>query len=325
MPLVRAVAARAEMSRAARGPIASCGSIVPFPPRRRQRGDRAQPGDQALRALGPAGGGREQARRQRQCRRRGRRRAPPDGYTSSSRSFPNAVNRFLFSNSPTTPVADFAPVTLIVRHADLDVRAELLAGALGHGVHRLRQGKPRQDHLRVLRRRHRHPPVRRVVQAHGRDRDDACALSRRRPGADRSHSGPRRSHVQQSSPRCSRWSRTARCAGLRVTTAKRVPAAPDLPTIAEAGLPGFDVAAWFAFFVPAKTPPEIVRKIHADAVAALADPAIKANARAARLSCSSARRPDEFAQLPEGRNGQVGAGHQGSRHHRHGTDNEPLP
>ena len=59
--------------------------------------------------------------------------------------------------------------------------------------------------------------------------------------------------------------------GLAVTTAQRTPAAPDLPTLAEAALPGFDVSGWFAFFVPAKTPPEIVTKIHADTVAALAD------------------------------------------------------
>ena len=45
---------------------------------------------------------------------------------------------------------------------------------------------------------------------------------------------------------------------------------------AEAGVPGYDTSSWFAFFVPARTPPEIIGKIHADAVAALAEPAIKA-------------------------------------------------
>ena len=62
---------------------------------------------------------------------------------------------------------------------------------------------------------------------------------------------------------------------LAVTTAKRTPAAPNVPTLAEAGVPGFDVAGWYAFFVPAKTPSEIVRKMHADTVAVLAEPAIK--------------------------------------------------
>ena len=62
---------------------------------------------------------------------------------------------------------------------------------------------------------------------------------------------------------------------LAVTTAKRAPAAPEVPTLAETGLTDFDVAGWYAFFVPANTPAAIVRKIHADTAAALADGTIK--------------------------------------------------
>src|SRR5262249_15685555 len=62
---------------------------------------------------------------------------------------------------------------------------------------------------------------------------------------------------------------------LATTGAKRDAAAPDVPTIAEAGVRGYDVTAWQALFVPAKTPPAIVRKISTDTNAALADPAIK--------------------------------------------------
>jgi tripartite-type tricarboxylate transporter receptor subunit TctC len=64
--------------------------------------------------------------------------------------------------------------------------------------------------------------------------------------------------------------------GLAVTTANRSPAAPELPTVAETGVPGFDVTGWFAFFVPAKTPPAIVEKMHVDTVTALTDPVGKA-------------------------------------------------
>jgi tripartite-type tricarboxylate transporter receptor subunit TctC len=63
--------------------------------------------------------------------------------------------------------------------------------------------------------------------------------------------------------------------GLAVTTAKRTAAAPDLPPIAEAGVPGFDVSSWYALFAPAKSPPEIIRKMHADTAAALNDPVTK--------------------------------------------------
>jgi tripartite-type tricarboxylate transporter receptor subunit TctC len=61
-----------------------------------------------------------------------------------------------------------------------------------------------------------------------------------------------------------------------VTTAKRVAAAPEIPTIAESGVPGYDMSSWFAFFVPAKTPTEIIRKMHADTVAVLAEPQVRA-------------------------------------------------
>jgi tripartite-type tricarboxylate transporter receptor subunit TctC len=57
--------------------------------------------------------------------------------------------------------------------------------------------------------------------------------------------------------------------------AKRDPAAPELPTMAEAGVPGYEVSSWHGLFVPAKTPPEIVRKMGVDSVAALADPVVK--------------------------------------------------
>ena len=45
---------------------------------------------------------------------------------------------------------------------------------------------------------------------------------------------------------------------LAVTTARRSPLAPDLPTMAESGVPGFDISTWFGLLAPAGTPPEIV-------------------------------------------------------------------
>ena len=50
------------------------------------------------------------------------------------------------------------------------------------------------------------------------------------------------------------------------TGAKRSPAAPDVPTIAEQGVPGYDVMSWFAIFAPAGTPKDIVNRIHAEAM-----------------------------------------------------------
>jgi tripartite-type tricarboxylate transporter receptor subunit TctC len=62
---------------------------------------------------------------------------------------------------------------------------------------------------------------------------------------------------------------------LAVTTAKRVPAAPELMTFEESGLSGFDVSGWYAFYFPAKTPAAIVRKAHVDTVTTLADPKVR--------------------------------------------------
>ena len=71
--------------------------------------------------------------------------------------------------------------------------------------------------------------------------------------------------------------RSGQVRGLAVTTAKRSQLAPELPSVAEGGVPGFDVTGWFAFFVPGRTSPAIVDKIHIDTVTALRDPAVKAN------------------------------------------------
>ncbi len=84
---------------------------------------------------------------------------------------------------------------------------------------------------------------------------------------------------------------------LGVTSLKRAATLPDMPTVSEAGVPGFDVSAWYALFVPAKTPRDIVRKLHADTVAALADPATRAAARAARRRPWSARRRRSCARI----------------------------
>jgi len=69
--------------------------------------------------------------------------------------------------------------------------------------------------------------------------------------------------------------RAGKVRALAVTTAKRTPLAPDLPTIAESGLPGFDINTWFGLFVPAKTPRPIVQRLHDEFVKALAAPDVR--------------------------------------------------
>jgi tripartite-type tricarboxylate transporter receptor subunit TctC len=62
---------------------------------------------------------------------------------------------------------------------------------------------------------------------------------------------------------------------LGYTGVKRSAIAPEVPTIAEDGIPGFNVVSWYGFFVPAKTPTEIVAKMNTDVIAALADPSVQ--------------------------------------------------
>jgi tripartite-type tricarboxylate transporter receptor subunit TctC len=60
-----------------------------------------------------------------------------------------------------------------------------------------------------------------------------------------------------------------------VTTPKRMPQFPDVPTVAESGLSGFEFNSWFAMMAPAGTPKAIVQTLHAEAVKALADPEVR--------------------------------------------------
>jgi tripartite-type tricarboxylate transporter receptor subunit TctC len=62
---------------------------------------------------------------------------------------------------------------------------------------------------------------------------------------------------------------------LAVTTAKRLSVAPELPTMAEAGVAGVEVSSWSGFLVPARTPQDIIRKIHDDTLAALAERTVR--------------------------------------------------
>jgi tripartite-type tricarboxylate transporter receptor subunit TctC len=82
---------------------------------------------------------------------------------------------------------------------------------------------------------------------------------------------------------------------LAVTTAQRSPMAPDLPTVAET-VPGYDVPTWYALFVPAKTPRDIVAKMNRDVGHVLAEPAIQA--RFAQISMvAGGSTPDALAAL----------------------------
>jgi tripartite-type tricarboxylate transporter receptor subunit TctC len=202
-------------------------------------------------------------------------RADPDGYTMLITSMPLAVNRFLFSSLSYDPVADFAPVSLICDYPNVMVvpitspaksvaefidyatanKGKVTFASSGHGtsVHLSGELFKRMAGIEMI-----HVPY----------RGAGPALNDLIPGRVDvmfNNIGAVLPLIQADKLR-----------GLAVTTAKRAAAVPQMPTIAESGVPGFDVSSWYALFMPAKTPAEIVRKACADTVTALADPAIKA-------------------------------------------------
>jgi tripartite-type tricarboxylate transporter receptor subunit TctC len=69
--------------------------------------------------------------------------------------------------------------------------------------------------------------------------------------------------------------RAGRMRALGVSTARRVPLLPDVPTIAESGVPGFEFGNWHGLFVPAGTPDPIVRRLHQEIVRIFALPEVR--------------------------------------------------
>jgi tripartite-type tricarboxylate transporter receptor subunit TctC len=90
--------------------------------------------------------------------------------------------------------------------------------------------------------------------------------------------------------------REGKLRALAVTSLKRSSAAPELPTIAESGFPGFEVTVWFGLLTPAKTPAAIIRKLHLETVKALELPDLRAKFADLGLE-GIGNSPAEFATL----------------------------
>jgi tripartite-type tricarboxylate transporter receptor subunit TctC len=89
---------------------------------------------------------------------------------------------------------------------------------------------------------------------------------------------------------------TGRLRALAVSAAQRFPLLPDLPTIAEAGFPGFEALAWNGVLVPAGTPRPIVARLNAEIDAILHDPAVKTTLNAQGFALVGGT-PEDFARL----------------------------
>lgn len=83
---------------------------------------------------------------------------------------------------------------------------------------------------------------------------------------------------------------------IAVTGSKRAQALPDVPTVAESGVSGYEFSSWFGFVVPKKTPADIVNRLNAAAIAALREPAT-AQRLLAGMTTPVGSTPQQFAQL----------------------------
>jgi tripartite-type tricarboxylate transporter receptor subunit TctC len=202
-------------------------------------------------------------------------RSAPDGHTMYITAAGLAVNRYLFESINYDPLADFAPVTLICFFPNVLVVPN---SSPLHSVGDL-VAKAKRDPGKVTF----------ASPGHGSSPHMSAELFKYMAKVDLTHvpyrgASPAYTDVIAGRVDCTfavmasalPLVRAGQLRALGVTTGGRVAAAPEIPTIAESGVPGYDTSSWFAFFVPAKTPAKIIAKMHADTVAALAEPQIRA-------------------------------------------------
>jgi tripartite-type tricarboxylate transporter receptor subunit TctC len=197
--------------------------------------------------------------------------ADADGYTMLLASPAFAINRFLYHPLDYDPVDDFAPVSLLCTWPDIMVvpvsspartvqefidharanpgRITFASSSIGTSGHLAGELFKRIAHVEMT-----HIPYLGLNAAY----NDVI------PG--------RVDMMFATANSALLLMKNGRVRGLAVTADKRQPWAPDLPTVAESGLPDFAVFSWYALFAPARTPPEIAGKISADAARAMHEP-----------------------------------------------------
>jgi tripartite-type tricarboxylate transporter receptor subunit TctC len=201
-------------------------------------------------------------------------RSQPDGYTLLVTTGGSAINVSLYPRMPYDTLKDFAPISLIATGPNLAVihpavPARNLAEFITYARSKPGQlvyasaGAGAPSHLAV----ELFSTMAKIQMVHVPYKGMAPGMTDLLGG-----------QVQLAFPTISAGITHARAGRLRalgVTTAKRSPAAPDVPTIAEAALPGFEASNWYGMVAPARTPPAIIRKVHDDIARALATPDVR--------------------------------------------------
>ena len=195
--------------------------------------------------------------------------APPDGYTIAAASAgPIAVNPHIYAKLPHDTVRDFTPIAnmvnfplLLVTHPSLPVKnvKELiaLAKARPKDVVYSSPGSGNSGHLAAE-----------LFNSLAGVRIVHIPYKGTAPAVVATLSGE--VHLTYSSiPTILPHVRSGRVRALGVGNAQRIPSLPEFPTIAEAGLPGYEAYAWGGMFGPANTPPDVVARLNKEIVAIL--------------------------------------------------------
>jgi tripartite-type tricarboxylate transporter receptor subunit TctC len=222
-------------------------------------------------------------------------RAAPDGYTIFLGGTPTAVNVTLYKKLPFDVLRDFAPITqttvapnLLVVHPSLPVRTvkDLIALA------KSRPGQLTYGSAGIASSNHLSGALFKTMAAidivHVPYKGGGAAVTDLLAGNI--------SMYFSTTPSSMPHVRTGRLRALAVTSAKRSPIVPNIPTMAEAALPGFEMSAWHALFAPAGTPPAIVKKLADEVVRALRQADVKERLAAQGVDAVGTT-PEELAAI----------------------------
>ncbi len=203
-------------------------------------------------------------------------RAAPDGYTVLMGNVaPNAINVSLFKNLPFDPVADFAPVSLVASTPNVLVVNPSTPARTVKEVVALAKARPGTLNF--------------ASAGVGSSSHLAGELFRILAGADIVHvpykgAGPAMIDVLSgriqlyfaTMPAAMPHVKSGKLAPIAVTSAKRSQALPELPTVAESGVPGYEASTWYGVLAPAHTPSAVIARLHAEIVRILAEPELRA-------------------------------------------------
>jgi tripartite-type tricarboxylate transporter receptor subunit TctC len=233
-------------------------------------------------------------------------KAAPDGYTLGiGFNGPIAFGPFMYKKMPYSPAKDLLPVVLTTSQPNvLAVQASNPAKTLPEFVSWARNQGNRLSYGSVGNGSSSHLTMELLKSAAGFDAVHVPYAGS--PPAASSLAAGDTQALLTVAPALLPLIQAGRIKLLAVTSAKRLDASPELPTVAEAGYPGFEALAWNGLFAPAGTPPEIVNRINADVNAALKDPAVRDSLTKQGLLVGGGSAP-EFAAFIEAEGRKWGA------------------